>query len=107
MAMLAIIKVAKKLSFHFQFNCLYITCTIIISCGVSFTSEYFHLFRQSETVIIVEIDHHDAYGKTNYNSFYRTHDGLLQYAECCFTEEVKRVQKYIHCIFTFTCMPTD
>lgn len=46
-------------------------------------SVYFHLFRQSETVIIVEIDHHDAYGKTNYNSIlsfihFYIHDGLLQ-----------------------------
>ncbi len=58
-------------------------------------NEYFHLFRQSETVIIVEIDHHDAYGKTNYNSFYRIHTTTGYYNNKCwmlFTEEVKRVQ---------------
>lgn len=83
MAMMAIIiKVAKKLSFHFQFNCLYIilvpsSSSLVASHSPQSCNEYFHLFRQSETVIIVEIDHHDAYGKTNYNSFYRTHDGLL------------------------------
>lgn len=55
------------------------------------SNEYFHLFRQSQTVIIVEIDHHDAYGKTILSYTRR----VITVLNAAFTEEVKRVQIYI------------